>query len=81
MINIMWPDELDLDLDLDDFLEEITKETESIVPSMHWKDAYEANKIRKTCILCGKPTVKNFTLTPYIMYCPCVEELAKKEKI
>ena len=41
-------------------------------------EAYEANKISDVCVACGSPTKPNYTLTPFIKYCGCVEKLPKE---
>jgi len=41
-------------------------------------EAYEANKTADTCVACGSPTKPNYTLTPFIKYCGCVEKLPKE---
>lgn len=72
-----WYDEDELE-DLEDILDRDTKETEVTVENIHWKDAYEANKTRDTCIICGNDTVNKTIFSSTIKYCPCVDELAKK---
>lgn len=65
--------------DLEKFFDdEDTKETEVIVKDIDWKGAYEANKKRNTCIVCGKDTIIKQLFSSSIRYCSCVEELAKK---
>lgn len=38
------------------------------------KQAYEVNKFRDTCVLCGQPTVEKAVMVSTINYCPCVED-------
>jgi hypothetical protein len=42
-----------------------------------WREAYELNKTRDTCIVCGKPTRKVALLYSEIMVCDCINSLAK----
>lgn len=76
---VPWPTILDPDLDeeLELLFEEITRETEITVPGISQQDAYEANKTRDTCIVCGKKTKQSAVFFSVIQYCPCVEKLAK----
>lgn len=74
--NFLTDEELE---DLDSMFDEITKETKVAVPDIDWGDAYEANKTRETCIVCGKDTVDKPLLYSAIKFCPCVDELAKKD--
>ena len=74
----MWPSDDDLDI-LDEWLEEETGEREVTIPSMPWKDAYEANKTRETCILCGKKTIETPLFSSVVKTCACVNDLAKKD--
>lgn len=41
---------------------------------MSKKEIYQANKNRKTCIMCSKPTEKRSLFTGVVFYCPhCTE--------
>jgi hypothetical protein len=42
----------------------------------NWRQAYEKNKTRDNCILCGAPTQETELLSSTIRYCPCVDVLA-----
>lgn len=61
------------ELDIDDALEQLDKKRNT-VPDMHWKEAYELNKTRDKCILCGNDTIQKQTLRFVIQYCPCIED-------
>jgi len=64
---------------LQGMFDEVTVEKEITIPAMHWRDAYEANKTRDTCILCGARTVIRPLFSSSIKACKCVDELAKKD--
>jgi len=74
----LWPTDDDLE-ELDNLFDEVTKEIEVTVPDISWREAYEANKTRDTCILCGQKTRITSLLSTNINTCPCVDELAKKD--
>jgi len=61
------------------FIPNIKKEPARVTKkvTMTMMEAYELNKKREVCIICGNKTKPNFVLTPYIMYCKCVESLSK----
>jgi hypothetical protein len=40
-------------------------------------EAYEANKVRETCIVCGKKNVEMSVLTGVVNYCSCVNNLKR----
>lgn len=55
-----------------------TKQTGKSKSLMTMSQAYELNKTRQRCAACGQDTKPNYVLTPYIMYCECVERLPKE---
>ena len=65
---MFWPEVLD-----DEFLGLLDEENDTS-PQIDLKEAYELNKTRDICILCGKPTKEKLLLTTKIKYCSCVEK-------
>jgi len=78
-INIpLFPTDDDLD-DLEAMFDEITAELEldKNTANMPWRDAYEQNKTRDNCILCGNETQDKAILSSVVKFCPCIDKLAK----
>jgi len=50
-----------------------TKET------INWQKAYELNKNRLNCVLCGKDTKEKSVLFSTIRYCNCIEDMILSE--
>ena len=74
----LWLSDDDLDLEFDNLFNETTSETEVTVSNIPWRDAYEANKTRSTCIVCGKKTKSTAVLASVVQTCTCVDELARR---
>lgn len=64
----------------DDELEELEfnlYKKEETKKDIGFKEAYEMNKTRNKCVLCGEDTIDKQLFTSSIKYCPCIEN--KKE--
>lgn len=77
MYGFFTDDELE---EFDLLFNEPTKESETTVENIDWREAYQLNKTRETCILCGKPTINKTLFSSVIKFCECVDKLSKKDK-
>jgi len=64
--------------DLDDNFCSAAEEKITVVnTNLTMMEAYEANKVRETCIVCGNKTVRTDVCMTVIQYCKCVNKLPR----
>jgi hypothetical protein len=82
----LWPtddelDELDELDDEDGVSKQVSQGLGLARPGIHWREAYETNKTRETCIICGKTLIEKPVFSTIIKTCSCVDILAEKDLI